>query len=577
MKRALAVIMFIVFSVAILLPFSLITPTVMAQDSYTIQRVDHEVEVMYSGHTVIRDTITISGQLTGGFLIGFPYKYGAYVLKGLAYDEDNNVFPLSLGVQLAETNFYGAKVSFTEGAPQVFTVVFILSNSLLTQESAGTLFTLDFPAYPSLTKEIAYCDVDLVLPGTPSVLTVTIDNEEVTATTFAKSNLPALTYSPASATFSITSGNVQILTIKELDRQITINPAGNTLAYDSYRLTNDSPSSMGSLKIGVPLEASNLVVRDEFGRTLTTGALTSSGNTRFYNLTLISHIGGGSSTTLTAEYTLPSVSSAAPFTLTFDLFPEFDYYVEAAKVTFVPPEGARFLTPTLSEIDSSTTLIRETFQETLSISRDGVSKVDSAIISESVQVTYDYSPLWLSFRPAVWVWLLAVIGSVVVIVWKRPKTSAPMQIATTSEAYIQLSSEQVRAFTEAYDEKSRLNSELKNLEIRAQKGKIPRRRYKVQKGTLEVRLDNISKNITDLKKTFRSAGGNYANLVRQLDVAETELFEVEAKTRNIDVRHRKGALPLDAYKKAQADYQRRKEKAEATINGILLRLREETR
>ena len=577
MKRALAGIVFIVLSVAILLPFSLTTPTVMAQDSYTIQRVDHEVEVMYSGHMVIRDTITISGQLTGDFLIGFPYKYGAYVLKGLTYDEDNNVFPLSLGVQLAETGFYGAKVSFTEGAPQVFTVIFILSNSLLTQESAGTLFTLDFPAYPSLTKEVAYCDVDLVLPGTPSVLTVTIDNEEVTTTTFAKSNLPALTYSPASATVSITSGNVKILTINELDRQITINPAGDTVAYDSYRLTNDSPSSMGSLKIGVPLEASNLVVRDEFGRTLTTDALTSSGNTRFYNLTLISYVGGSSSTTLTAEYTLPSVSSAAPFTLTFDLFPEFDYYVEAAKVTFVPPEGARFLTPTLSEIDSSTTLIRETFQETLSISRDGVSKVDSAILSESVQVTYDYSPLWLSFRPAVWVWLLAVIGCVVVIVWKRPKTSTPMQIATTSEAYIQLSSEQVRAFTEAYDEKSRLNSELKNLEIRAQKGKIPRRRYKVQKRTLEVRLDNISKNITDLKKTFRSAGGNYANLVRQLDVAETELVEVEAKTRNIDVRHRKGALPLDAYKKAQVDYQRRKEKAEATINGILLRLREETR
>lgn len=577
MKRASAVIMLIVLSMAILLPFSLTTPTVMAQDNYTIQRVDHEVEVIYSGHVVIRDTITISGQLTGDFLIGFPYKYGAYVLKGIAYDEDNNVFPLSLGVQLGETGFYGAKVSFTEEAPQVFTVVFILSNSLLTQESAGTIFALDFPAYPSLTKEVAYCDVDLVLPGTPSVLTVTIDNEEVTATTFAKSNLPAFTYSPASATFSATSGNVQILTIKELDRQITINPAGDTVAYDSYRLTNDSPSTMGSLKIGVPLDASNLVVRDEFGRTLTTDALTSSGNTRVYNLTLISSVGGGASTTLTAEYNLPGVSSTAPFTLTFDLFPEFDYYVEAAKVTFVPPEGARFLVPTLSEIDSSTTLIREAFQETLSISREGVSKIDSAILSETVQVTYDYSPLWLSFRPTVWVWLLAVIGCVVVVVWKRPKTSAPIQIATTSEAYVQLSSEQVRAFTEAYDEKSRLNSELKNLEVRAQKGKIPRRRYKVQKRTLEVRLDNISKNITDLKKTFRSAGGNYANLVRQLDVAEAELVEVEANTRNVDVRHRKGALPLDAYKKAQTDYQRRKEKAEATINGILLRLREETR
>lgn len=576
MKRASAVIVLLVLSVAILSTFTLTTPTVSAQDSYTIQRVDHEVEVLYSGHVVIRDTITISGQLTGDFLIGFPSKYGAYVLKGIVYDEDNNVFPLSLGVQLAETGFYGAEVSFTEGAPQVFTVVFILSNSLLTQESAGTVFALDFPAYPSLTKEVAYCDVDIVLPENPAILTVTIDNEEVSTTTFARSNLPALTYSPAYASFSITSGKLQILTIRELDRQITITPSGETMVYDSYRLTNDSPSSMGSLKIGVPSEASNLVVRDEFGRILTIDTLTSSDNTRFYNLTLISSVNGGASTTLTAEYTLPSVSSTAPFTLNLDLFPDFDYYVEAAQVSVILPEGARFLTPAISEIDTSTTLIRETFQETLSISRDGVSKVDSTILSEAVQVTYDYSPLWLSFRPTVWVWLLAVIGCVVVIVWKRPKASAPLQTAP-SEAYIRLSSEEVRAFTDAYDEKSRLNSELKTLETRAQKGKIPRRRYKVQKRTLQIRLDNISRNITDLKKTFRSAGGNYANLVRQLDVAEAELVEVEANTRNIAVRHRKGALPLDAYKKSQADYQRRKEKAEATINGILLRLREETR
>jgi hypothetical protein len=575
-KRASAVIVLIVFAVAILLPLSLNAPTVLAQDNYTIERVDHQVEVMYSGHVVIRDTIQVSGQLTGDFLIGFPYKYGAYVLKGMAYDEDNNVFPVSLGVQLAETGFYGAKVSFPEGAPQVFTVAFILSNSLLTQESAGNVFTLDFPAYPSLTKEVAYCNVDLVLPATPPIITVTKDDGEVSTTNFFKSNLPAFTYSPASVTFSMPGGSLQIIDIKKLTRQITISPTGDTAASDMYHITDNSRNSLGSLKIGVPREASDVVARDEFGRILTTSTLYSSGNTRFVNVTLTSFISQGTSTTLTVEYTLPSVSSTAPFAVNFELFPDFDYYVEAAKVTFVPPEGARFLSPTLSAIDTSTTLSRETFQETLSISKEGVSKIDSEVLSEEVQITYEYSPLWLSFRPALWTWILAVVGCVVVAVWKRPKTSAPLRIATT-EASVSLSPENVRAFTEAYDEKSRLTSELETLEARAQKGKMPRRRYKVQRRTLEVRLENISKNITGLKKLFRSAGGNYANLVRQLDVAEAELAEVETNTRNIEVRHRKGALPLDAYKKSQSDYQRRKEKAEATINGILLRLREETR
>jgi DNA-binding XRE family transcriptional regulator len=576
-KRTATFIMLIVFSVAMLLPLSLNTPTVIAQDNYTVQRVDHEVEVMYSGQAVIRDTIQVSGQLTGDFLIGFPSKYGgAYVYKGIAYDEDNNFFPVSLGVQLAEPGFYGAKVSFPEGAPQVFTVAFILSNSLLSQESAGNVFTLDFPAYPSLTKEVAYCNVELVFPATPPIITVTKDDGEVSTNNFFKSNLPAFTYSPASVTFSMPTGSLEIIDIKELTRQITISPAGDTAASDMYRITNNSPNTLGSLKIGVPRVASDVVARDEFGRILTTSTLSSSSNTRFLNVTLASFMYPDTSTTLTAEYTLPSVSSTDPFTVNFALFPDFDYYVDTAKVTFIPPEGARFLSPTLSAIDSSSSLSRETFQETLSISKEGVNKIESEVLSEEVQIAYNYSPLWLSFRPALWTWILAVVGCVVVTVWKRPKTSTPLRIATT-EASISLSPENVRAFTEAYDEKSRLTSEIDALDARAQKGKMPRRRYKVQRRTLEVRLENISKNITGLKKLLRSVGGNYANLVRQLDVAEAELAEVETNNRRIGARHRKGALPLGAYKKSQLDNQRRKEKAEATINGILLRLREETR
>jgi hypothetical protein len=578
-KIVTAVIVLTVFSVVMLLPFLLGTQPVSAQEtSYTIQRVDHEVEVMYSGQVIIRDTISISGQLTGDFLIGFPYKYGSYVLKGVAYDEDN-VFPVSLGVQLADrSGFYGAKISFPQGAPQVFTVALILSNRLLTLDSSAGMYSLDFPAYPSFLTGVAQCHVDLVFPETPSSITVTKDDGEVSTTSFVRQNLPAFTYSPALANFSLASGSLQIINIKELNRQITISPTGEISSFDSYRITNNSPDSLGYLEVGLPLDASNFVVRDEFGRILTADVLSSSGNTRLVNVTFISSIATSISTKLTAEYDLPKISEQIPhFTLSFNLFPDFNYYVETGTVTVVPPEGARFLTPQLSSIGPSSSLMRETFQETLSVSRKGVSKLDYDVPSEDVlQIAYDYNPLWLSFRPAVWMWTLAVVGCVVVAVWRRPKTSAPLRIAAP-QASVVLSPDHVKAFTEAYDDKTRINSELKALEVRAQKGRIPRRRYKVQKRSLEVRLDGISKNIADLKKTFRSAGGVYANLVRQLDIAETELVEVEADIKAVEVRHRRGELPLEAYKKSLAAYERRKEKAEASINGILLRIREEIR
>jgi hypothetical protein len=570
--------MLMVFSLAVLLPFSLNAQTVLAQDdNYSIQRVDHQIEVLYSGHVVIRDTIHLSGQLTGDFSIGFPHKYASSVLKGIAYD-DNNVFPVSFSAQLADrSGFYVAKISFPQGTPQVFTVIFILSNALVSQDSIGV--SLDFPAYPSLAKEVANCNVTLVLPDLATQISVTKDDGAVNTTNFVKENLAAFTYSPASVSFALPEGILQIVDIKNLDRVITMSPVGDLVASDRYRIVNSATSSISFFGVYLPLDASNIVGRDEFGRSLAVELLGSGIKMQLVNVTFILPLNSGGSTLLTVEYTLPSVSpkQTTRFALDLDLFPYFHYYVDKASVTIIPPEGARFLTPQLSSLDPSSSLIREIFQETLSISREGVSYIDYAVPSEDVlQITYDYNPLWLSFRPTLWMWTLAVVGTVVVAVWRRPKAAAPRRVAAP-KASIGLSPNHVRTFNEAYEEKTRIALELKLLEARAQKGKIPRRRYKVQRRTLEVRLDTLSKNIDELKTIFRSAGGVYADLVRQLDIAETELVEVATNIRTIEVRHSRGELPLEAYKKSLADYQRRKEKAETTINGILLRLREEMR
>ncbi len=314
--------MLMVFSLVVLLPFSLNTHTVLAQDaSYTIQRVDHQIEVMYSGHVVIRDTIRITGQLTDGFLIGFPHKYGSYILKGVAYD-DKNVFPVSLGVQLGDrSGFYGARISFPQGAPQVFTVVFVLSNSLVSQDFS--VFNIDFPAYPSFVKDAATCNVMLILPEGAQSVTITKDDGVVQTTSFVRVNLPAFSYSPAAVTFSLSAGDLKIMNINKLSRQLSISPIGDITVSDSYRITNNSTVSISSLKIGLPLDAWNIVARDEFSRTLTTDVLTGSGNTRFVNVTLASPLNSGASTLLSVDYALPSASSwqTTLFTLNFDLSP----------------------------------------------------------------------------------------------------------------------------------------------------------------------------------------------------------------------------------------------------------------
>jgi hypothetical protein len=579
-KKIIAIFALMIFSLVVFLPLSANVNTVSAQNtSYSIQHVDHQVELMYSGHVIIRDTIQVAGQLTDGFLIGFPQQYSSHVLKGVAYDADG-VLPMSLGVLVAgQSDFYGANVSFPQGTPQIFTVVFILSNDLAYQDSSAGTVSFSFPAYPSLAEEAANCNVTLVLPDFASGVTVSKEDGEVDATTFVKENLAAFTYIAATASFSLPAGILQIVSVKRLDRVITISPVGDVAASDSYRIVNNSTSSIGFFGVDVPLDASNIVGSDELGRTLTVDLLGTGATFQLINVTFILPLSISQSTLLIVKYTLPIVSpeQTTRFVLNLDLFPYLDYYVNEASVTIVPPEGARFLTPQLSSTDQSLSLSGGAFQQTLSIKREGVSHIDFTVPSENtLQITYDYNPLWLSFRPTLWVWLLAVIGCMILAVRRRLKASAPLEIAAPKIS-VGVSSESLRDFTEAYEEKSRITSELKSLDARAQKGKIPRRRYKVQRRTFEVRSDALSKNIAELKRAFRSGGGLYADLVRQLDIAETELDGVETEIESVETRHRRGELSLEDYKKNLADCQRRKEKAETTVNGILLRLREEIR
>ena len=596
--------MITVFLLLVFLPVVLPSGTVFAQSTgYSINKVDHQVEVMYSGQVVIRDTIHVYGQATDGFMIGLPSKYSAYILKAVAYDA-NNVYQINLGVQLGDrSGFYGAEVNFNGKSPSVFTVAFVLSNSLITYAQDTGVYTLDFPAYPSLTQDVASCNVTITFPSAPSSITVTKSDGEVDTDNYVTQNLVAYTYSIGSVAFQIPTGTLQLTSISQLNRQIPIDPTGKVTSSDSYHITNNSTSTMTSFVLNLPTTASNIVVKDEFGRVLTTA--TSSLTSRdilLANATLITFLTSGQSTIITADYNLPSATiQGSQYVLSdFKLFPNFYYYVDHATFTFIPPEGATIVTPQLSSLDSSATLTRESFQDTLTVTRDGISYLDySSPESNTVQLSYDYNPVWVSFRPTFWVSFLAVVGCVAAVFIRRRKpsekeptitrterlpTQQPMPTTSSQQAKSvepitgqRITTENVREFTDAYEEKKQLNAELKSLDARAQKGKIPRRQYKVQRRAIEIRLETLTRNTNRIKDVFRSSTSLYADLVKQLDAAETDLVEAEENIKKLESRQSKGEISLETYKKNIGDYQKRKDKAESTINGILLRLREKAR
>jgi hypothetical protein len=589
------------FSLLVILPVALPSGIVSAQTSgYSIDRVDHQVQVMYSGHVVILDTIHVSGQVTDGFMIGLPYKYSADVLKGLAYD-DTHVYQMNLGVQLGDhSGFYGATIDFNGNTPSVFTVAFVLSNSLITEQGSG-VSSLDFPAYPSLTKDVGTCNVTITFPSSPTSITVTKDDGNVNDAVYTKTDLPAYTYAPASASFQVPTGTLQLTTISSLNRQITIDPTGKVTASDSYRIINNSTSLMNSFVISLPRDATNVVVRDQFGTLAANLVSSASGNILLANATLVTFLASGQSTVLTAQYNLPSATlQGSNYVLSdFKLFPNFAYYVNQATITFTSPEGATIVSPQATSLDSSSTLTRQIYQDSLTITKDGLSYVDYlAPQQNAIQLSLDYNPVWVSFRPTFWASFLAVVGCVAVVFVRRhkpkeetyaekterlstlepaPTTSTQQTKGSELKTSHHASADNIREFIDAYEDKKQLNTELKSMDSKAQKGKIPRRQYKVQRRAIEIHLEGINRNIERTKETFRGTTGGYADLVKQLDLAEADLVEAEENIKNLESRQSTGEISLEVYKRSIGDYQKQRDKAESAINGILLRLREKIR
>jgi len=531
--------------------------------SYTVEWVNHQVKILYNGYILVNETIKISGAAPNNLLIGFPYRYGSKVLRCIAYNTANinQRYNVTTGVPLGDRiGFYGVDVTLNQPMENAtVTVIFVLSNSLLGQNPQNTtLYTLDFPAFLSFTVDVPLCNASVILPSAAKYITGT---GTVNATNYSINRaLSKFAYEPASLTFQLTSDDIQLFTVKEFKREISVGSFGEIDVSDSYYIRNDSPQQMTSVKIALPPNASNVRVEDEFGRKMTFNAMTST-------VSLSLPVERDKSTRFIARYSLPQNASKE---LSFTFFQEINYYIEKAWITITLPEGAKIVS--LSPESVSTSWIygvsMDVFQEKITAMMQGVLSLDNF----TIKIAYEYNPLWLAFRPTLWVWAVAVLGCAIVAVWKRPK--APEVVAVPTVA-VRLSPEILRKFVDSYEEKRRITSEIKSLEAAVSKGRIPRQRYKVQRKTLETRLAALSRTLDDLKLKLRSAGGRYADLMRQLEIAETEINEVESNIKSIEARHRRGDLTLEAYRRLLADYESRREKAETTISGILLRIREE--
>jgi hypothetical protein len=581
MKGKHALLALIIASVFIM-PTILITNNVSAQSSgYTIPNVEHYIEVLFSGHTVIRDEIDVSGSVANGFQMGIPSKYASHILKVVAFDT-NREYPVTVGTQLGgQSGFYGVQVDFQGQSPSAFTVEFVLSNDLISQSSGYYYF--DYPTYPAFTTAAAQCKVTLSLPAEPSYLTIAKSDGNTNSTYIYKTNLPAYTNAPALATFYVTKELLQLVDISTYTRTLNVSPSGSVSCQETYNLKSLDTNSIFAFMLCLPTDAKNIVPRPSAGVFLSSQVMGSAGTTLLVNTTLPAYLSTGQTAQLTVDYTLPDISLGSN---NVTLFPTFNFLVDKAAFTITLPEGA-----TITTADSSAIVTTSGYEQKLTLTRNDVTYVEYTVPGgDFIQFNYGYSPFWASYRPTIIVFGLSAVGCAGVIFWttKRksdggekkikpvivPKKTQPVQTKTLTTKSLKTTPELIQRFLDDYELRTELIKEQEALDEKVQKGRIPRSQYKNQKNALTSRIEGLTHSINGAEGVFRYSSPEFADLMEQLEQVEEELEEANQQVKTLELQRKSGEINIEQYKENIGGAQQDKEKAESTLNGILLQLRE---
>jgi len=590
-------------------------------------QISHFIEIRDGGLVLINDTVTLSTQssenvnLINNFLIGFPFEYVKkepfggttfqlgkerfYPDYSFAFDSQTELKVLP-DVGLGRLGFYGANVLFPQpvnvsnGQSYSFTIVFVFSNLLQTSVAAAdpnqVEWNVTFPLYPSIIQEVSSFIVKIFLPkeatyktqysslyertllaGAPEDFNVTSSGSRQVLS-FAQSPLTSFAYEPGWLIFyqpTTLSDIFLMLEAKEMIREITLDEWGRIFLFESYSLTNRGAIDITSLKIRVPQDTYEISAQDKTGGSLSVSL--ERGNATVPTNATISFatpIQKNMESTFIVTYWLPwktyvTQYGLRDYNLAFTFFERqnFDWIIKKLTTTIILPEGADFMQlPALPEnlrLIAHSSLQKNTFQEILTFSFYNVTSFHDL----NFNLSYGYLIFWASFRPTLWIGTMVAVVCAVVFLWRLPKRP---EVPITP-----VPSRDLRNFVDAYEKKTSFLSELVSMEQQLQKGKIPRRKYKVRRETLEGRLSVLSRDLTELKEKLRRAGPRYASFIGQIEVTETELEGLETDIKRVEGRYRRGEISKGAYLRLLEEYHHRRERARVTIDGVLLRLKEE--
>jgi hypothetical protein len=334
----------------------------------------------------------------------------------------------------------------------------------------------------------------------------------------------------------------------------------------------------------LPTDAKNVVTKSSAGAILTSDVLGTAGSSLLVNTSLPAYLATGQTVQISVEYNLPSFSVGSNRIMRF---PTFNYVVDKASFIITMPEGA-----TISTSDPSASVTTSGYEQKLTLTRNSVSYVDYSTPNyDYIQFDYSYSPFWSSYKPTIIVFGFSAVGCAGIILWtnKRkpegekklakapvivPKKEKPAETKTWTPKTLKTSPELIQKFIDDYELRRELIKEQEALEIKVQKGRIPRSQYKSQNNSLDSRIQGLTNSIHGAEGIFRYSSPELEHLIEKLEEAEAELDEASEQAKSIEMQRKSGEITIEQYKEDIADAEHAKENADSSINDILLQLRE---
>ena len=574
--RALFAVLLLLALTVVFLPHSA-TAATDCQKATCSASFERTISTNAWGVTTLNDYVNLTSTVPVTHLtIGIPASVGDDLRFTVATGQGVNLQVSKQGPTPSQ-NYTTLNVQFPASEMKfVFNVTTVFAG-LLSYSPGSNSFTFEANPFPlvdgtyNVTKaKVTLQTGDWLTPRIPLPLNQTITGGTFTCTlpSAGSDNCPGsspLTFGNSTVwkvTFA-SSATQNVLTVSA-GRLIQIFATGTLQVTDSYNVTNLGPT-LPSVAFKVPKGVSsiteNYVLGVEIDQPETASTPTSNpdGTSRVTFTPSFGAVQFNQSFRAKIAYTLSpstyiSTNSLGIFTVNFAMFNNVQFTAPTLQTKIVTPSGFR--------LNTLTGQVPQISGNQISLLASPVTPISSLGFS----MTYQLDPFWASLSPITWVVLVeAALAGGVLAVLSRPSAEGAISGAP---------SQLITKFVELYDEKSSMRLESDKMEEDLARGALNRYDYKQRRRMLDRRMTEVDRTLAPVEEQLSAAQGRYSDMIKRIERAEVELNVIKTTANDLRNQYRNGKISKDLYESLNADLTRRKQKAEQTIDTIIINLRE---